>query len=141
VVHRTVRWCTRQCPVPRLAWRRTGRSREKKKALRLKITGLFGGASDCPVSQRRSQPTVGCAISGRRVARANGWLGTSDCPVCTGQCPVRQPDPRLNDRLRSTRKQIGHRTLTIHVRWCPGRSRAPHHTNQEFPFKLISNGS
>jgi hypothetical protein len=30
-------------------------------------------------------------IRGRRVARANGRLGTPDCPVCTGQCPVRQP--------------------------------------------------
>jgi hypothetical protein len=42
VVHRTVRWCTGQCPVPRLARRRTRRSREKAKAPRLKITGLSG---------------------------------------------------------------------------------------------------
>jgi hypothetical protein len=31
--------------------------------------------------------------------RANGRLGTPDCPVCTGQCPVRQPIPRTNGRL------------------------------------------
>jgi hypothetical protein len=30
--------------------------------------------------------TVGHAISGRRVARANGRQGAPDCPVCTGQC-------------------------------------------------------
>jgi hypothetical protein len=106
------------CPVPRIARRRTGRSREKKKVLRLKITGLSGGASDCPVSQRRSWPTVGCTISGRRVARANGRLGTPDCPV-------RPPDPRLNGRLHPIRKEIGHRTLTVHVRWCTGLSGAP----------------
>jgi hypothetical protein len=28
------------------------------------------------------EPTVTSAISGRRVARANGRLGTPDCPVC-----------------------------------------------------------
>ena len=41
------------------------------------------------------EPTVDCAtisraIRGRRVARSNGRLGAPDCPVCTGQCPVRQ---------------------------------------------------
>jgi hypothetical protein len=34
--------CTGQCPVPRLARRRTRRSREKSRALRLKITRLSG---------------------------------------------------------------------------------------------------
>jgi hypothetical protein len=42
VVYRTVRWCTRQCPVPRLARRRTRRSQEKAKAPRLKFTRLSG---------------------------------------------------------------------------------------------------
>jgi hypothetical protein len=59
VVHRTVWWCTEQCPVPRLARRRTRRSREKAMASRLKFTGLSGvhrtvrWAPDCPVSQSR----------------------------------------------------------------------------------------
>jgi hypothetical protein len=51
-VHRTVRWCTRQCPVRQTGLRRTGRSREKFNGVRLKFTGLSGGAPDCPVSQR-----------------------------------------------------------------------------------------
>jgi hypothetical protein len=114
---RTNLWRTGQCSVPRLARRRTGCSREKKKALRLKITVLYGGASDCPVNQRRSRPTVGCTISGRRVARANGRLGASDCPV-------RQRDPRHNCRLRPIRKEIVHRTLTVYVRWCTTRQKA-----------------
>jgi hypothetical protein len=40
--------------------------------------------------------TVGRAIRGRRVARANGRLGAPDCPVCTGQCPVRHPTEGKN---------------------------------------------
>jgi hypothetical protein len=38
--------------------------------------------------------TVDRAIHGRRVARSNSRLGTP------GQCPVRQPTPRSNDRMR-----------------------------------------
>jgi hypothetical protein len=69
--------------------------------------------------------TVGHAIHGRCVARNNGRLGTPDCPVCTGQCPVRQPIPRTNGQMRQKRKEIAHRTATVTVRWCPGLSGAP----------------
>jgi hypothetical protein len=95
---------------------------------------------DCPMSQQRSRPTVGYAISGRRVAHANGRLGTPDCPVCIRQCPVRQPDPRPNDRLCLIRKEIEHQTCTVHVRWCTGLSGAPPDRRQDLPSKLISNG-
>jgi hypothetical protein len=64
------------------------------------------------------EPTVGRAIRGRHVARSNGRLGTPDCPVCTGQCPVRQPTPRTNGRMRLIWKAIAHRTATVTV-WCP----------------------
>jgi hypothetical protein len=50
-------------------------------------------APDCPVSQQRPRPTVVSAISGQRVARANGRLVTPDCPV-------RQREPRSYGRLR-----------------------------------------
>jgi hypothetical protein len=76
------------------------------------------------VSQRRPRPTFDSAISGRRVAHANGRLVTPDCPVCTRQCPVHQRDPRSNGRLRLIRKEIGYRTATVHVRWCTGLSGA-----------------
>jgi hypothetical protein len=64
--------------------------------------------------------TVGRAIRARCVAPANGRLGAPDCPVCTRQCPVRQPAQRSNGRLRQEWKEIrtGHATLT--VRWCSG---------------------
>jgi hypothetical protein len=54
--------------------------------------------------------TVGRAIRGRRVARANGRLGAPDYLVCTRQCPVRQPARSCNGRLRQNRKEIAHRT-------------------------------
>jgi hypothetical protein len=57
------------------------------------------------------EPTVGRA-NGRprnpRVTRgrANGLKGAPDCPVCTGQCPVRQWLQITNGRLRQNRKEI-----------------------------------
>jgi hypothetical protein len=86
-------------------------------------------------------PTVGSAISGRRVAWANSNLVAPDCPVCTGQCPVRQGDRGLNGWLRQKSKEIEHRTRTIHVRWCTGLSGAPPDRRQELPTKWSSNGS
>jgi hypothetical protein len=71
---------------------------------------------DCPVSQRRQQPTVVCAINARHVVRANSRLGTPNCPVCTGQCPVRQPVSRTNGRLRPVWKEIEHRTVRCTTR-------------------------
>jgi hypothetical protein len=58
---------------------------------------------------------VGRAIRGRRVARANGQQGAPDCPVCTGQCPVRQLPQICNSRLCQIRKEIhtGHATVTV----------------------------
>jgi hypothetical protein len=63
------------------------------------------------------------------------------CPVCTGQCPVRQPTPRTNGRMRQIWKEIAHRTATVIVRWCTGLSGAPPDRRQVWPSKLASNGS
>jgi hypothetical protein len=59
------------------------------------------------------------------VASANGRLGTPDCPVCTGLCPVRQPTPRTNGRMRQKRKEIAHRTAPVMIWWCTVLSGAP----------------
>jgi hypothetical protein len=69
--------------------------------------------------------TVGRAIRGRRVARANGRQGAPDCPVCTGQCPVRHLARRCNDRLRQNRKEICTEPSKLTVRWRTGLSGAP----------------
>jgi hypothetical protein len=110
-VHRTVRWCTGQCPVCQAGVWSTGCSRVSTAAYGYKsldcpvvhrtVSGesatakspLSGTKStaygynspDCPVRHR----TVRCA-NGRprnpRVTRgrANGRMGAPDCPVCTG---------------------------------------------------------
>jgi hypothetical protein len=67
--------------------------------------------------------TVGRAIRGRRVACANGRLGAPDCPVCTGQCPVRQPAWSCNGRLHQIRKEICTRHAIVIVR-CATRQKA-----------------
>jgi hypothetical protein len=55
--------------------------------------------------------------------RANGQIVAPDCPVCTGQCLVRQQARRTNGRLRPLWKEITHRTGTLHVR-CTTRQKA-----------------
>jgi hypothetical protein len=69
--------------------------------------------------------TIGRAIRGRRVARANGRQGAPDCLVCNGQCPVRQLPRRCNGHLRQKRKEIGTGPSTVTVRWRIGLSDAP----------------
>jgi hypothetical protein len=79
--------------------RRTCCSREVINGVRLQFTGL----SD--------EPTVGRANSRPRDpretrGRAYGRKGAPDCPVCTGQCPVRQRLQSANGWLRQIRKEI-----------------------------------
>jgi hypothetical protein len=109
LAHRTVRWCTGQCPVCQAGFRRTGCSRE--------FLAAYGyNSPDCPVSQRppaqrsaaksagdawpaptvgrghwtvrcancQKTATVGCARNGRKSRTGHEqWLsgGALDCPV------------------------------------------------------------
>jgi hypothetical protein len=70
-----------------------------------------------------AKATVDRAIRTRRVAHANSWLGAPDCPVCTGQCLVRQAARRSNGRLRQEWKEIhtGHATVVVQ---CATRQKA-----------------
>jgi hypothetical protein len=98
--HRTVQWCTGQCPVCQAG---------SCKLAALGISSAVYGynSPECPVCTGLSgEPTVSCAICARHVDRANGREGAPDCPVCTGQCPVRQRLPGANGRLRQIRKEI-----------------------------------
>jgi hypothetical protein len=57
------------------------------------------------------EPTVSRANGRPRNPRATRGKcqrsdGAPDCPVCTGQCPVRQRLQDCNDRLRQIRKEI-----------------------------------
>jgi hypothetical protein len=92
------------------------------------------------------EPTVANSNGRPRNLRATRGLlqrsaGAPDCPVCTGQCPVRQRARRSNGRMRLIWKEIAHRTATGPIRWCTGLSGAPLDRRQELPSKLISNGS
>jgi hypothetical protein len=77
------------------------------------------------------EPTVGRA-NGRprnpRVTRgrANGLMGAPDCPVCTGQCPVRQRLQIVNGRLRQNRKEIctGQCPVVHRIVRCTSRQKA-----------------
>jgi hypothetical protein len=62
-------------------------------------TGLSGEPSVGQANGRPRNPHVTCG-------RANGLKGAPDCPVCTGQCPVRQRLQIANGRLRQNRKEI-----------------------------------
>jgi hypothetical protein len=87
--HRTVRWCTGQCPV-----RQAGSA--ELAALGKNSTAYGYNSPDCPVCTGLSgEPTVGRANGRPRDlretrGRANGQEGAPDYPVCTRQCPVRQ---------------------------------------------------
>jgi hypothetical protein len=102
------------CPVSHP--RRTCRPREKQRSNVAIIhrtvrwcTGLSG------------EPTVACANGRPCNLRATRGLlqwsaGAPDCPVCTGQCPVRQSAQGSNGRICQSWKEITHRTV---YRTCP----------------------
>jgi hypothetical protein len=134
-VHRTVRWCTEQCPVCQAG---SG----ELDALGNKLTAYGYNAPDCPVCTGLSgEPSVGRANGRLRDlretrGRANGRAGAPDCLVCTGQCPVLQRLPGANGRLRHRRKEI--RTGQCPV--CTGLSGAPGDRRQDLPSWNALNG-
>jgi hypothetical protein len=138
--HRTVRWCTRQCPV-----RQAGSY--KLAALGISSAAYGYNSPDCPVCTGLSgEPTVGRANGRLRdlretrgpSQRSGGGTGLSGEPtVCTGQCPVRQRLPGANGRLRHRRKEI--RTGQCPV--CTGLSGAPGDRRQDLPSWNALNGS
>jgi hypothetical protein len=128
-VHLTVRWGTGQCPM-----RQAGSG--ELAALRKNLTAYDYNSLDFPVCTGLSgEPPVSrangwlCDLRETR-GRANGREGAPDCPVCTGQCPVRQRLPGANGRLLKRRKEI--RT---------GLSGAPGDRRQELPSWNALNGS
>jgi hypothetical protein len=115
--HRTVRWCTGQCPV-----RQAGSG--ELAALGKNLTAYGYNSSDCPVNQRSAGPTVGCTIRAGHVAEptvgrghqtvrcapdsvrcangskaANGRLRQIGKEISTGQCPV------VHQTVRCARRQ------------------------------------
>jgi hypothetical protein len=106
-VHRTVSgapgWHLRNCC-----------SRDFVGGVRLKITGLSGGAPDCPVSQQSAGPTIGHGIRARRVASANSRMGhrTVSCAPTA---------PRLQQSALPNKERDPHRTVSGGAPDCPVR--------------------
>jgi hypothetical protein len=98
-VHRTVRWCTGQCPVCQAG---SG----ELAALGNKLTAYGYNSPDCPVSQRSTGPTVGCAIRARHVAEPTVGRGhrTVRCAPDSVRCA--NGSKAANGRLRQVRKEI-----------------------------------
>jgi hypothetical protein len=117
-VHRTVWWCTGQCPVCQAG---SG----ELAALGKELTAYDYNSLDCPVSIGLSgEPTVSRAngrlrdLRGTR-GRANGREGAPDypvctgqCPVCTGQCPVRQRLQGCQRSASQNKEGNPHRTVS-----------------------------
>jgi hypothetical protein len=111
LAHQTIRWCARPASGEQATlWKNQWRTAIIHRTVRW-CTGLSG------------EPTVGRAIRGRRVARANGRQGAPDFLV-------RQLPWICNDCMRQNRKEIGTRPSTVTVRWRPRLSGAPPHTRQ-----------
>jgi hypothetical protein len=109
LAHRTVRWCTGQCPMHQAGPWWTCRS--------LDSTTAYGYSSpDYPVVHRTVRWANGRQRNGRacnpRATRgcSNGQLGAPDCSVCIGQCPVRHLAQRSNGRLCPNWNEIVHRS-------------------------------
>ena len=98
-VHRTVRWCTGQCPV-----RQTGSG--ELAALGKKLTAYGYNSPDCPVSQRSAEPTVGRAIRAGHMAEPTVRWGhrTVRCAPDSVRCA--NGSKAANGRLRQIRKEI-----------------------------------
>jgi hypothetical protein len=102
-------WHTGQCPVRQAGPRELAalRIRRRHTAKIHRTIRWCTGLS--------SEPTVASANGWPRNLRAtrgssNGRKEAPDCPVCTGQCPVRQRAWSCNGRLCPFWKEIAHRT-------------------------------
>jgi hypothetical protein len=142
-VHRTVRWCTRQCPV-----RQSGSG--EKTALGNSSVVYNYNSPDCPVVHRTvrwctglsGEPTVSWT-NGRsrnpRVTRgrANGLKGhrTVRCAPDSVRCANGSKTPTVG--CAKTRKK----SAPDSVRWCTGLSGAPCDRRQELPSWNALNGS
>jgi hypothetical protein len=114
IIHRTVWWAVH---------RQTRCSREMINGVRLKFTGLSGGAPDCPVNQRSAGTTVGRGFRVWHVAEPTVTLEhrtVSGAPMALN----------LQRSASQTRKEI--RT---------GLSVAPVDRRQELPSNNALNGS
>jgi hypothetical protein len=101
--HRTVRWCTGLSGESSAAKSPlSGNSQQRTAKIHRTVRWCTGLSDELMVDRANGRPR------NPRVKRghANGRQGTPDCPVCIGQCPVRQRLHFCNGRLHQIRKAI-----------------------------------
>jgi hypothetical protein len=99
-VHRTVRWCTEQCPV------RQADSGELA-ALRKKLTAYGYNSPDCPVCTGLSgEPTIGRAIRAGHVAEPTVRWGPRTVRCAPDSVRCANGSKAANGRLFQMRKEI-----------------------------------
>jgi hypothetical protein len=99
-VHRTVRWCTGQCPGYQAG---SG----ELAALRNKLTAYGYNSPDCPVCTGLSgEPTVGRAIRVRHVAEPTVGKGHRTVRCAPDSVRYANGSKAANGRLRQIRKEI-----------------------------------
>jgi hypothetical protein len=109
LAHRTVRWCIGQCPVRQAGPRELaalGNKRRRTAIIHRIVWWCTGLSGEPTVASANGRPRNPGATRGS----SNGRQGAPDCPVCTGQCPVRQRARSCNGRLCPIWKAIAHRT-------------------------------
>jgi hypothetical protein len=133
-VHRTVRWCTGQCPV-----RQAGSG--ELAALGNELAAYGYNSPDRPVCTGLSgEPTVGRANGRLRDlrktrGRANGREGAPDCPVCTSvRCANGSQAPTVGF-AREGKKSAPDCPV------CTGLSGAPGDRRQDLPSWIALNSS
>jgi hypothetical protein len=131
-IHRTVRWCTGL----------SGESSTVNSSLSGKATGRrVYNSPDCPVSQRSPSPTVSHTIFGRHVDCSNGQLvhRTVRCALDSVPCANQPRGATVRYAKFGRRSCTGQSTGP--VRWHTGLSGASLDRRQDWPSKLVSNGS
>jgi hypothetical protein len=120
--HRTVRWCTGQCPV-----RQAGSS--EKAALGNSPATYGYNSPDCPVSQRSAGPTVGRAICAGHVAEPTARRGhrTVRCASDMSGAPTALRLPTVDCAI------FGRKSGTGQCQVCTGLSGAPVDRRQDQP--------
>jgi hypothetical protein len=128
-------WCNGQC----IGWSSSelvalGKS---SRALRLKFTGLSGGAPDCLVSQQRprQRSTARSAGDAWREPTVTRPHRTVRCALDSVWCAKGTKGSTVGFARKE--KESG----TVHVRWCTGLTGASTGRRQELPTKWRSNSS
>jgi hypothetical protein len=92
-------WCAR---LSQANWLLSGLRRRRTTIIHRTFRWCTGLSGEPTVSRANGRPENPRATRGK--SQRSG--GAPDCPVCTGQCPVRQRLQSANGRLRQIRKEI-----------------------------------